>query len=222
MDLLEGLRSQEHSYARAEPVRMQTVTIDSTNLTPASSEMAAAWRLTSEEGRWVATIASDSYTLETTTYRTWENDFRARLEGLIRTINSAVRPAIITRVGLRYVDSLHLGSDAGAYRKVISGALLGPLLHPAFGAGVIATQQQFAFALDDSLRVTVRHGLFPDPSREEAATYLLDTDVYREDLMRLDSAELLHVIDGMHEDHLRVFRACLTDEGLALLRQAKS
>jgi uncharacterized protein (TIGR04255 family) len=222
MDLVEGLRSDEHSYVGAQLVRMQTVQIDATNLTPATSALSAAWRLTSEDGRWVATVAPDSYTLETTKYQTWEADFRTRLEALIRTIDSAVRPSIVTRVGLRYVDSLRLGTNIASYRHMISRELLGPLLHPAFGAGIVATQQQFTFALDELLNVTVRHGLFPDPSREEAATYLLDTDVYREDLMRVDSAVLLQIIDGMHDDHLRVFRACLTEDGLKTLRTVPS
>jgi uncharacterized protein (TIGR04255 family) len=221
-DLLEALRSKEHGYTRADPVRVQTVTIDASNLTPATGELATAWRLTSEDGRWVATLSPDSYTLETTNYRTWHGDFRARIDALVRTMEASIHPSIITRVGLRYVDSLRLGREPDSYRTLISAALLGPLVHPLFGSGVIATQQQFSFALDESLRVTIRHGLFPGQTREEAPTYLLDTDIYREDLMRLDSAALLQLIDGMHNDHLRVFRACLTDTGLASLRETAS
>jgi uncharacterized protein (TIGR04255 family) len=218
-ELLEALRNDEHGYARVDAVRVQTVTIDVSALAQANTEHATAWRLTSEDGRWVATIASDSYTLETTNYHTWERDFRARLDALSRAVDTTVKPSIVTRVGLRYVDSLRLSPVPESYRKMISEALLGPLVHPMFGAGVTATQQQFSFALDDSLRVTIRHGLFRDTSREESATYLLDTDIYREDLMRLDSAGLLKLVDGMHEDHLRVFRACLTEEGLDSLRE---
>jgi uncharacterized protein (TIGR04255 family) len=219
--LLEGLRSDEYGYARAEPVRMQTVTIDASSLAATTGEVAAAWRLTSEDGRWVATVGPDSYTLETTKYRTWEGDFRTRIDALIRAIEQTLRPSIVTRVGLRYVDSLRL-AEPGAYRDIISEALLGPITHPIFGSGIVATQQQFSFSLDSSVRVTIRHGLFPDPSREEASTYLLDTDIYKEELVRLDPATLLTVIDSMHEDHLRVFRACLTDAGLASLREPTS
>jgi uncharacterized protein (TIGR04255 family) len=216
------MRSTEYGYVRADPVRVQTVTIDASSLTPATGEASTAWRFTSNDGRWIATVAPDSYTLETTNYRTWRGDFRARIETLTSTIESAVRPSIITRVGLRYVDSVRLGKAPGSYRTLISDALLGPLLHPLFGPGVIATQQQFSFSLDELVRVTIRHGLFTDQSREEGSTYLLDTDIYREDLMRLDSAGLLTLIDSMHEDHLRVFRACLTDAGLNSLREATS
>ena len=137
---------------------------------------------------------------------------------MIRAIDSVVGPAVVTRVGLRYVDSFRLGNESSSYRSVIVESLLGPILHPAFGNSVTATQQQFSFALDDSVRATIRHGLFPNSSREDLSAYLLDTDIYREDLMRLDSDAVLHLIDDMHEDHLRVFRACLTDAGLAALR----
>jgi uncharacterized protein (TIGR04255 family) len=217
MDMLEGLRLHEYGYARTEQMRVQTVSINPVDPTLTTVE-GTAWRLTSEDGRWVATIAADSYTLETTSYRTWKGDFRTRLEALVQTVESAVKPAVATRVGLRYVDSLRLGPEPDGYKKMISETLLGPLLHPLFGPGVTSTQQQFSFALDESLRVTIRHGLFPDPARAEASTYLLDTDIYREDLMRLDRAALLRVIDVMHDDHLRVFRACLTDAALAHLR----
>jgi uncharacterized protein (TIGR04255 family) len=221
-----------HGYARGtafarvrlcadQQMRVQTVSINPADPTPTTVED-TAWRLTSEDGRWVATIAADSYTLETTSYRTWKGDFRTRLEALVQTVESALKPAVATRVGLRYVDSLRLGPEPDGYKKMISETLLGPLLHPLFGPGVTSTQQQFSFALDESLRVTIRHGLFPDPARAEASTYLLDTDIYREDLMRLDSAALLRVIDVMHDDHLRVFRACLTDAALAHLRESVS
>lgn len=221
MDMVEELRLHEYGYARTEQMRVQTVSINPTDPTPTTLET-SAWRLTSKDGRWVATIAADSYTLETTNYRTWAADFRTRLEALVQTVERAMKPAVATRIGLRYVDSLRVGLEPDGYKQVISRPLLGPLLHPLFGYGVTSTQQQFSFALDESLRATIRHGLFPDPARAELSTYLVDTDIYREDLMRLESASLLALIDVMHDDHLRIFRACLTDAALELLRGSAS
>ena len=55
-ELMEALPSVGHGYARAEPTRVQTVTIEAGGSVAANSEISMAWRLISDDGRWLATI----------------------------------------------------------------------------------------------------------------------------------------------------------------------
>jgi uncharacterized protein (TIGR04255 family) len=200
------------AYPKVDSVSLQSLTVDVGSATAVRDAPTRGWRLQTADSRWIVTIAPDTITLETTRYKSWNNDFQPRFEALVNALAEAVSPAVETRLGLRYVDVLNspsVASPAG-WRGLVSDGLLGPAIHPLLGAGVLQSQQQFTLEIDDEVRAVVRHGAFPDASRENASTYLIDTDAYRETLSPFSRDDVRLTIERLHSVCLSLFQAMIT------------
>jgi len=122
-----------------------------------------------------------------------------------------------TRVGLRHTHLLRLGENVQAYGRTLRKTIFDRSVNILDDDDGIAGIPSIEFSIDDATRIICRHGFTLTSSRGDALAYLLDTDIYREDVSFVDSAQLLDVIDGIHQDHLRVIRTCLTDEALHVI-----
>ncbi|MFH9233216.1 TIGR04255 family protein [Streptomyces globisporus] len=168
------------------------------------------WRLRSRDGKWIVALFADFFALESTGYTSW-TDFSNRLEVLCAAIERTFKPALEQRIGLRYVDNVTRPEVAnpGDWAGYIEDSLLGPVLHPSFGAAVAGVQQVIQMAAPEGMQVLLRHGTQFDESLG-SWPYVLDTDCSRTASRRFNASTLLNSARDLHELALQVFQASAT------------
>ncbi len=222
----EGLGGLTGPYPKLEPVNVVTAQIQmGITGVPASPPVqvpARGWRMTSEDGSWIISIMPDHFTLETTAYTQWDGDFRERFRRLTELVSTHIEPSIEERLGLRYVDRVAIGARSGAdWSAYIVPELLGPLQHPIIGPAVATANQQLDLIVDDRLRCTLRHGLFPEPESKGEVIYLLDFDVYQQLPQRFDPGAIAPTADRMNIVALSLFQLSVTNGLLDLYRKGE-
>ncbi len=171
------------------------------------------WKLAGRNSMWEATVRAETYSLQGNTECFRGGALRARFEALSLAIAQAFGPDALTRVEARYVYTILLGHNRLAAAELVRD----PLLAQSNASSQPALEDAAAevrFPLDGSIWVTCRHGL----SRSVFAyTYVVDSEICRADVTRFETATLLEAIDGMHHDHRRVLRSCLTENAVDAL-----
>jgi len=179
----------------------------------------SGWRLTSADGAWVITLMPDNFSLETSAYTTWSDDFAPRLGTLIDAVAEHVKPTVEQRIGLRYVDRINeLGlTELAAWRAYLRPELLGLVLHPQIGPGVRQYLQQVVIEFADGVVAGLRHGPVVEPGRE-VIDYQLDYDIFRQRGRPFDASMVKAAAAQFNIYALQLFQATITDELLEELR----
>jgi len=204
------------AYPRSEHLASPTITIRQIGNSlpqPSLEAVQHGWRLVSADGAWAVTLMPDNVALETTHYMTWDGDFRERLRSVLAALSKSVSPATEQRLGLRYVNQIaHPPVKASAqWEKYIAPELLGAVLHNHLGPRVAAAQQQFDLDCGDDIKCGLRHG-FADPRRTNGSfVYLIDIDVYREDIHEFDPDDSEVTATEFNDISVQIFRECITD-----------
>jgi uncharacterized protein (TIGR04255 family) len=165
--------------------------------------------------------------LETRSYDSFA-DFLQRLAEVLRVLDRHVRPIVVTRVGLRYVNEVRLG--ALTREAAISSDLLGPQIHPAISASLEQSMQQMVLRYGGIDTVALRHGLFPRGTTVQARTdenapedpfYLLDFDAYREftttQARQFEANFVCDLVETYNKAIHRMFKWCVTPEFISSL-----
>lgn len=217
----QSLGGRKGQYPLVEQVNVNTINIPSgMTLTQAIAPVVKkGWRLRSSDNRWFVSLHPDHVALETTKYKTWEDDFRTRLASLLEAVETHLKPAVEQRLGVRYVNRITEPrvDSPQELREYISPELLGLVLHQRLGDMVLAAQQQLDLDAGDGVRVAMRHGFLRDEEREGAFTYLLDFDIYRQEVQAFDVEDIKSSTNSFNEIALRLFRQSLTDKMLRYL-----
>lgn len=181
----------------------------------------SGWRLLTQDKDWTVALLPGSAALETTNYSTWADEFSPRLNELLDAVAAVIAPALEQRLGLRYVDLLtepDVQQPAGWRGRVVD-ELLGPILHPRFGAGVRSSQQQLELDAGAGVRCTLRHGVLPDRTKAHRTNYLLDWDVFREQAKPFDIEDLKVAATSFNHLALQLFQQAITPDMAAFLRE---
>lgn len=215
LEVQRALGGSRGRYPRSEQATEQATNLQiAPGLAPATVQtQRKGWRLRSNDGAWTISLMPEFFSLETTAYTTWSDDFRPRFAELLDAVAQALDPATQQRIGLRYVDRI-VDPQVRApqeWEGYITPEFLGPLLHPRLGPAALATQQQIDLEVDDSTRSSIRHGYFADPTRANALTYLLDFDVYREEIRAFDTEEIMDTVDAFNLLSLQLFQQAVTE-----------
>jgi uncharacterized protein (TIGR04255 family) len=178
---------------------------------------ATGLRFASVESDWTLTVMPDFCSLETTKYDDWR-DFDARLREALTALLETVHPRVETRLGLRYVNQLHLdavekASDWTAYlQPAIVGALAGAA---PFAQSTLTAHQLLQLDIGDDARLTFQHGLPGEAlvGDNDPLTYLLDFDCFRQkDAPRvLDLDDVLGQADRFNKVITSLFQWCLQE-----------
>jgi uncharacterized protein (TIGR04255 family) len=200
-----------HAYPRVEVHEQKEVNLIAFpgGLTPTGSEQ-RGWRFRSQDEAWTVALLPEYFALECTGYTSW-TEFRTRFEELTDAIDKHLRPAMQTRVGLRYIDKISYPriTDPAKWQGLIRDSLLGPLLHPSLGPTVTGAQGVFQMDAGNA-RVLLRHGIQKGP--EDIWPYLLDTDCFVELVKRFDADALMKQVRDLHTLALQIFQAAVTEE----------
>jgi len=223
--LHEALGGRQGKYGKMEQLQSSGFAASmGPNVPAAISKLAdqQGWRFRSDDGQWLVTVFPDQASLETTTaYTDWRNDYRTRIDELFRAIEKTFVPATRQRLGLRYIDQI---SDPAVetpqeWEPYIAREILGPILHPGIGEGIVASNQQMDIDAGGGMHCALRHGFLRDPGRGGALTYILDSDVFREDVAPYSADALIDEVEEFHTLVLQIFQACVTPSLLGHLGQ---
>lgn len=180
---------------------------------PAASKVAHQFE--AADGSWKSTLTSSFLALTCTRYSRWE-DFRAQFQRVHDALLAVYRPALLTRIGLRYQDLIvrsELGLDASTpWRELIEPHLAGELGAPEIGDEVREVFRQASIDLPGGRMLTLRHGTEARPGVDGSPAetcYSIDSDFYTEE--RTDPNDCLNILADLHEHAGRLFRWCITD-----------
>jgi uncharacterized protein (TIGR04255 family) len=181
-----------------------------------TGDLQRGWRFTSSGGAYSLVLMSDSLAVETRRYTRW-SDFREMIERAIGCLTDQVAPEIELRVGLRYVDRL---KDASINRPAGWAAKLQPALHglvghKQLGAAVLNQQQQIILSLEGAGECRFAHGTLPT---DHGLEYVLDYDLYRQDVRPFDREAVMAVLDLFNTEALKLFQASVTPDTAAELQ----
>jgi uncharacterized protein (TIGR04255 family) len=226
LEIYKALGGAAGRYPRSEQATEQATNVQVVpGLAPTATQtQRKGWRLRSADNAWTISLMPEFFSLETTAYTTWSDDFRPRFVELLDAVTYSLDPATQQRIGLRYIDRI---TDPAVrspqeWEGYIAPEFLGPLLHPRLGPVALATQQQIDLTADDDMRSSIRHGYFVDPLRENALTYLLDFDVYRETIRAFDKDDILSALDVLNLIALQLFQQAVTGRLLDHLGRSES
>jgi uncharacterized protein (TIGR04255 family) len=168
-------------------------------------------------------LSGDTVSLETPSYGRWHGDFKERFFAILKAIADHIQPAVIVRLGLRYVDILldSTVTHARDWNGKIRPAFLGAITDENFAPAVLLTQQQMTLSVGDGLKAILRHGSFRDQDAKPSVRYLIDTDVFRDAFVRFDLTEVQAILEPMHNISKQLFEYVITPEYYQELAKAK-
>lgn len=178
----------------------------------------SGWRFAAADNAWVITVMPDHFSLETTAYTTWDEDFAPRLWRLVEVISEHLEPTVEHRIGLRYIDRITELAlpDLASWRPYLRPEVLGLAAHPKLGDLVQTAQQHLVLELGEGIRAGLRHG--PVPSSPGIVDYQLDYDVFRQGGRPFDVEQLKATATALNTCALQLFQATVTDELLEMLK----
>lgn len=218
--LLERLSSSENTLRLDRTAKHELAL----NLTPGGEVDAAAnvtdhgWRVMTPDEQVVFTVLPGQASVQVRGYTRWSESLEPMLAALIDALVEVVRPVIIQRIGLRYINVLEAEAGTGHahWDGRIHPSFLGPVTHPLLGPRVRACQQRVDLELDSEVGATVSHGPLIDggaPSR-----YLVDMDLYQQASRQFDASEVLHVAKRLNRTALALFLQLITVEQITDMR----
>jgi len=172
---------------------------------PLIIETSTLWRFLSADGGWIAALAPDFLSLETTAYTSFA-DFVTRFDNLLNAFVSRFRPSQQVRLGLRYVNEFRSPGrpEARQWKGYIREELLGALVTDVFGNVVGAARQDIRVRQDDGWFV-LRLEMAPQ-EEDQPSRVTLDFDYYDQETRQLDTTDILGKLHRYNDVTYRMFR----------------
>ncbi|RIT54866.1 TIGR04255 family protein [Mycobacteroides abscessus] len=186
---------------------------------PRLNQESRGWQLVSANGDTRVTLMPDTVILQTGDYVRWSSSVKSPLSVLLSSIESTLRPTLVHRVGLRYVDRFRENecTSVVSWRGKIDVSLLGPIMNATFGDKIRGAQQQIEIFLDEHHSALLRHGPVYEAS-DKTVQYLLDTDVFNHSTFGFDVNEVIRSAERLNRTALSLFRASVSDDYLRHLQ----
>lgn len=144
-------------------------------------------------------------------YQRWSVSLRPALEAALAAVHQVLDPALVQRIGLRYINRLpHPDDGPSAWDGRIVSSLLGPMHHPVLGPKIRSSQQQLELALEEGCGATIRHGTQPGGSG--LSDYLLDIDVFDLATQGFSEMDSLVKAQRLNRTAMALFQQCVTEK----------
>ena len=169
-----------------------------------------AWRFTSTDGHWVATVSPDSFALEAKSYTTW-TDFHALLSEVVDAAIETSSPKLLQRVGVRCIDRIwREGSTLpSSWAGLLDPGVLGLATNPAL-ASAVTLAQTYSEMVFQQYRAGVRGSLATDKN-PSGYSMVLDTDCYDDTAKAFKKETIDEVVGDLHTLSLQLFQTVITD-----------
>ncbi|MGN6218881.1 MAG: TIGR04255 family protein [Microbacterium sp.] len=177
------------------------------------------WQIATKGGAQSVTLLPGSVIVQTSDYERWGTSLKTPLDALLDVLSKHLKPTLLQRVGLRYVDRFQQRDCASPsdWRDRIAPSLIGPALNPVFGHLVTGAQQHIDISLDRHHAAVLRHG----PTTNEASRavdYVIDLDVFNHVAGAFDANEIVASAERLNRTALSLFQACVTSDYLQELQ----
>ena len=195
----KAIRKQYPVYKHGKNVQMSAGGVDQTVL----------HNFLDKRRRWTVTLKATALSLETRKYQNYE-EFRQRLEHIVAESRETRDSDFFTRVGLRYINELPVSqADLDGW---VNPELAAPLLSGVFGE--VDQLWQAVRGTSRSGKFLLQHGLASVDGNEDAPApeklrYVIDTDMYREDV---EEDGLFDILDQLHQDGFSLFHWAIGDK----------
>lgn len=177
------------------------------------------WTLSSVDGNWRVTIAGDFIAIQTMQYTNRE-DFLTRFSAVLDAVPERARPAVVHRLGVRYVDRLTGAGIVDRLSEYIRPELCAAVVDRDESVRLLGQAVQTTLAVEDD-EVLLRSFVLPPqgfydvmilPVNETA--WVLDIDAYTTRQFGYVAAEILDNAHRLVERVYSAFRWVVTDKFL--------
>ena len=179
-----------------------------------------AWRFMDVEGTTRISLAQEFLALETVAY-TSRAAFLGKLGAATTALCECIRPRVMDRLGIRYIDRV-TGKELAKLPQLVRPDVLGVGSGDLAGNVVHSVSESVFEAPEESARLLARWGHLPangtvDPTALEPIgerSWVLDLDMFRQESRPLDAETLLKDAQAYAQRMYSFFRWAVTDEFL--------
>ncbi|WP_108645599.1 TIGR04255 family protein [Polynucleobacter rarus] len=178
------------------------------------------WRFSDHpvDWQWRVTLTSQFITLESTQY-TSRDDFIERLQVILEAVEEHIKPAMMIRLGIRYINRI-LGKELQDLSLLVRPEIAG-VVGTSMANSIYLSLSETVFDLEGK-KMTARWGMVPsgvtvDPSTTlpiDEPSFLIDLDVFEEIPSGFQSGEITIKAKLFAERSYAFFRWAVTDEFL--------
>lgn len=164
------------------------------------------------DGSHVLNLTSEAISLRSISYTRWE-DFWSLMSEPIAALIELYKPALFSRVGLRYQN--HIKRDALQLQDIHWSSLLRHELIAEIANSswaLLTVESRNVLRLRDantSEGMFIQHG-FANMAEPSNTTYLIDMDLYTDG--RTDVTDATSILEQFHTRAWRAFRWCISDK----------
>jgi len=211
----EAIRS---TYPVLRPEQTQSIVLGPQGVTPGPKQ--SAWRFSDVEGVWRVSVTPDFVAIETTSY-TSRGDFLERFRFVLDAVAEHFEPAIVQRLGIRYIDRV-TGDALLDIHELVRPEVLGIMALP-FAENASHSLTETLFTLPESReQVFARWGKIPagataDPNAIEPISepsWVLDIDMFSHESYAFVPEEIVNNAQRFAERLYTVFRWAVTNDFL--------
>ncbi|HBB35884.1 MAG TPA: TIGR04255 family protein [Cyanobacteria bacterium UBA8803] len=184
------------------------------------TEPTIIWRFAAADGNWRVSLAPDFVALETISYLSRSN-FLKRLENVLTALDEHIKPRIVQRCGLRYIDRL-IDQDTKDIPQLVRPEVAG-IVATELGNYVQQTISESLFNLPEGDgQLLVRWGFLPTGTTIDLATveaiaepsWVLDLDMSISTQQEFSVEALMSQMQRFAERIYSFFRWAVTDDFL--------
>ena len=184
-----------------------------------SDELQIIWRFADVGGSWRVSLTRNFVTLETVAYSS-RSDFLERLENVLVALDVHIKPQIVERFGLRYIDRL-VEQDTKDLSKLVRHEVAG--IVSTFGEYVHQAISESLFNLPEGHgQMLARWGILPadttiDPTAVEPIaqpSWVLDLDMSLSQVREFNVKAIMSEAQQFAERIYTFFRWAVTDDFL--------
>lgn len=172
----------------------------------------SGWHLKSDDGNWTVVLMPEFFALECVGYTRW-SEFSRRMRDLVAAVAGERPPALMQRIGLRYVDRLSRPASRvpREWRGFIDDSLLGLGASDRVGPAVIVAQTVNQVRVD-GVDAVLRSSCAPDNGVKSGYSTVLDTDAYDDRGRAFELGDVESTLDNLHQVSLQLFQLVVSED----------
>jgi uncharacterized protein (TIGR04255 family) len=217
-------RFAAHGLTSATQVHVQQFVVGASEAgasAESSSKVAAGWQFKAPDDAVVVTVLRDQVSLEVKKYPGWD-EFVSTWRSCIEGVLEIVKPELVTRLGLRYVNRVTPRASTSAEQwhaeGLVDAAFLGPSSGSPLSRFVTATEGRAALKFPDGAQAMVHHGVVAE---DEAQVFVLDIDCFSTLADEFSVDGLSERLRALNDHSLEVFQEVVKEELRAEMTGAK-